>query len=100
MKEGREEEKTDLTVSPGISAPLSAASRHETRDAIQRRDPAQPDLVRDHRTVPSLLTSAAVVVAVVAVAVVVATAAATATAVVVVVVVAAVAAECACQWER
>lgn len=68
---------TDLIVPPGISAPLSAAPRHE-HDAIQRRDPAQPDLVRDHRTVPSLLTSATVVA----------------------VVVAAVAAECACQWER
>lgn len=43
---------------------------------IQRRDQAQPDPVRDHRTVPSLLTSAAVVVAVAATA------------------------ECACQWER
>lgn len=78
---------TDLIVSPGISAPLSTAPRHE-HDVIQRRDPAQPDLVRDHRTVPSLLTSATVV-AVVAVVVVV-----------VVAVVAAVAAECACQWER
>jgi len=66
-------------IAPPDTPTLSAPPRHhETRHGvtIRRRDQAQPDPVRDHRTVPSLLTSTVAVVAV------------------------AVAAECACQWER